>query len=136
MLGFAALAEVALAEVPGLAAAIVAAKKVGGWAGRRIPIERLREILKEQGNPWADELADVVEQAPAKRQEIIEPVVEKIVERAAAPADWSGVAVSLRAAVRATRTTAALRHAEIALSALRAEWEYDDEDAIALLVYG
>jgi hypothetical protein len=135
MLGFAALAEVALAEIPQLPAPTTT--KVVGWGGerRRIPVERLREILKAQGSPWADELADtyqVAEKSLAsskkKKRKALEEVLEKISELAADPVDWASVNLSLQAAIQATRATLALKHIQAALDAL-----LEDEEIILLM---
>ncbi len=114
---------------------------VKGWIGRprRIPVERLREILKTQGSPWASELADAVEAVEPKspkHAEVLEDVVEEVVKKVSqptpAPVDWGPLIASVRASEEATRTTLAIKHAEAALRALQAE-EDDDEEAIMLL---
>ncbi len=121
------------------------AHRVVGWADsavgrkRRIPVEQLREILKAQGSPWADQLADTVEAVEpksAKHAEVLEEVVERVIQKASQPApiavDWGPLVASVRASQEATRTTLAIKHAEAALRALQAE-EDDDEEAIMLL---
>ncbi len=120
---------------------------VKGWIGRprRIPVEQLREILKEQGSPWADELADTYQVAEKrlatpkskKHAEVLDEVLEQVVERvsqpAPAPIDWGPLIASVRASEAAARTTLAIKHAEAALRALQAE-EDDDEEAIVLMM--
>ncbi len=113
---------------------------------RRISVEQLREILKQQGSPWAKELEDVVEKAAPKSKkhaEILEEVLEEIPQRLADPVDWNSINLSLQAAAQATRATAAIKHAESALSAIRTvraersaaiATENDDEEAIMLLL--
>ncbi len=110
---------------------------------RRIPIEQLREILKEQGSPWADELADtyrVAEKSLAtpkskKHKRITENILEEIPERIADPVDWGPVVLSLQAAEKATRATSAIKHAEAALSAIRtARADEDDDEAMMLIL--
>ncbi len=105
---------------------------------RRIPIERLREILESQGNPWAKELVDAVEAPPrsAKHREIVDEIIEEISKPIVPTVDWSSVAISLHAAQTATRSTLALKHAQAALEAFRAALraEADDEEAILLLM--
>ncbi len=101
----------------------------------RIPVEQLREILRAQGNPWAEELVDVVE-APVrspKHQEIVEKVVEKISEPIVASVDWGAVVASLQAAQAATRATLAIKHAETALSLFLTD---QDDEEVVLLLYG
>ena len=119
-------------------------KKVG-WAGRRIPVEQLREILKAQGSPWADELADTYQVAEKrlaapkskKHQEVVERVIERVAELAPAPMDWGPALQFLHAANEATRTTLAIKNFEAALRAmemkLQAE-EDDDEEAVLLML--
>ncbi len=120
---------------------VVAAK---GWIGRprRIPVERLREILKAQGSPWANELADTYQVAEKrlaspkiskKHAEVLEKIVETVSQRAPEPVDWGPIIRSVRLANEAARTTAAIKHAEAALRALQDE-EDDDEEAIVLMM--
>ena len=100
---------------------------------RRIPLEQFREILKAQGNPWADELADVIEAAPKrtkKYKKILDEIVEEIPELAVNSVDWDAVVSSIRASAEATRATLALKHIQAALDALYAE--ADDEEAILM----
>ncbi len=122
-----------------------------GWSDvgrqrRRIPVEQLREILKAQGSPWADELADTYQVAEKRLaspkskkhaevlEEVIEHVARKVSQSAATAVDWGPLIESVRASETAKRTTAALKHAEAALSRLRAEAEDDDEEAIILMM--
>ncbi len=128
-------------------AAATAKVRVGWFSDwdkkRRISVEQLREILREQGSPWAKELEDVVEKTAVpkskKHAEILEEVLEEIPQRLADPVDWNSINLSLQAAAQATRATAAIKHAESALSAIRtvrAETaaENDDEEAIIMLL--
>ncbi len=104
-----------------------------GRPRRRIPIEQFREILRAQGNPWADELADVVEKAPKrtkKYKKILDEIIEEIPELAIAAVDWDHVISAIRASAEATRATLALKHLQAALDLLKSEW--DDEEAIIL----
>ncbi len=97
------------------------------WGKKRtIPIERLREILKEQGSPWAKELADAVE-APIRSPKHRE-VVEEVVQRIARPepgVDWESVTRSLQAAAGATRATLAIKRINDALAALQLKAEQE-----------
>jgi hypothetical protein len=110
-------------------------KKVGWPSGRRITVERLREILKEQGSPWAKELADTVEATPLpktpKLRKITEQVFEEIPKRIADPVDWHSINLSLQAAQAASRATLAIKHAEAALSALRAKRNAEEAEVRA-----
>lgn len=112
-----------------------ASTKVVGW---RIPLEQFREILRAQGSPWADELADTcekLEKRKAKKQgkkklaEVFDEVLEEIAEHISTPVDWGPIVVSIQAALSATRTTLALKHAQIALNLLQ-----EDDDAMILLL--
>lgn len=144
MLGFAALAEVALAEVPGLKAA-VATKVVGRAADkprRRIPIEDLRAILRAQGNRWADELGEVyaaveeriLKTKSKKHRKALEEAYAEVSVQINRPinVDWGLIISELYLAAEATRATAAIKHAERVLYLLR---DNDDEEVI-LLLYG
>ncbi len=116
-----------------------------GWVGRRrtIRVEQLREILKAQGSPWADELADTYQEAEKrlaspkiseKHEEVIERVLRRVVELAPTPAmDWGPALRYLQVANTATRTTLAIKHAKAALRLLEEE-EDDDEEAILLMM--
>ncbi len=113
---------------------------VGSIGRRRIPVERLREILEAQQSPWAKELKDTYQQAEksiavskGRRQEVIDEVLDVVCERIAAPVDWGPVLASVRAATDATRATLAIKHAETALRALRAAYEDEDEDVTILM---
>ncbi len=111
---------------------------------RRIRVEELRELLKEQGNPWADELADalvavddglaeeVVRPVKKKKKKLVK-IVEEIIEKveSAPTVDWGALVRSILAIPRATRATAAIKHAETALSLFYAD--PDDEEIILLL---
>ncbi len=118
-----------------------------GWdKKRRIPVEQLREILKSQGSPWADELADTYQVAEKrlaspkskKHQEVVERVVERVAELApVVEMDWGPALEYLRAANESSRTTLAIKNFEAALRAmankLQAE-EDDDEEAVLLML--
>ena len=119
------------------------APKVGWFAEwdkkRTIPVELLREILKAQGSPWADELAETVkavEQKPPKtkkHQRVIEQVVRRVVEYAPVPMDWGPALQFLQAANAEAQAAIAAKHAEDALRALKAAREAaerEDEEAI------
>ena len=144
MLGFAALAEVALAEVPGVTGVTPASPtpKIGWFdqwdKRRRIPVEQLREILKAQGSRWADELGDAYEVAEKKgakaprRRKVIEEVLADVSERIEKPGvDWGAICVSLLALASATRETLARKHAERIALLLDDD---DEEEAIVLLL--
>ena len=111
---------------------------------RRIPIELFRQILREQGNPWADELEDTYQETEKrlaspkiskKHKEVLEETLEAVSESVSAPVDWAGVISSLRAAQAATRTTLAIKHAQAALLLVKAQedWDAAEEDDIAAI---
>ncbi len=115
-----------------------------GWGGvgkRRIPVELLREILEEQGSPWAKELTETYQEAEKslatskspKQREVLNEVLETVSESVVAPIDWTPILASIRAAAEATRATLAIKHAEAALKALRAEQAEDEEDTELLM---
>ena len=112
-----------------------------GWdRRRRIPVEMLRAILKEQGSSWADELGDAyeaaekkIERAPRRRKLITAALEDVSVRIHELGHDWGHVAHSLNAVATAQRETAARKHAENIRIALQS-WEDDDEEALMLLL--
>ncbi len=121
----------------------------GAWEKkRRIPVELLREILREQGSPWAKELGDKYEEAEtrlasvksSKHRRVLGEVLDGVSERVVKPVDWTPVVRSMDAALEAARTSLAIRHAEAAASAIRSlrryereqERELDDENVILM----
>lgn len=145
MLGFAALAEVALAEVPGLLPTSIIAPKVGWFEGwdkprRRIPLELLRDVLKEQGSPWGDELIEAIEAVQVvarttkskKLRKTLDTVVEKVQERASIQLGWDHPLDMLRIIARLSRTTQALKYAEQLVAFFEGE---EEEEELILLTY-
>jgi len=122
-------------------------KTIVGWFDqwdkrRRIPVERLNEILKAQGRepfPVA-ELEEKVEKVKSPRlRKVVEEALEEIAVRAEEPYDWTPVVTLFQAVTTATRTTASIRNAERIIPLLRERIafearERDDEEAITLLM--
>ena len=123
------------------------AKTIVGWFDgwdkrRRIPVERLNEILKAQGRepfPVAELEAKVAKAQSPKLRKVVEEALEEVAVRAEEPYDWTPVVTLFRAVTMATRTTAAIRNTERIIPLLRERMalearERDDEEAIALLM--
>ena len=146
MLGFAALAEVALAEIPGLSIpAPITAPKAGWFEGwdkprRRIPLELLREVLREQGSPWGEELQEAVAAIQIvarttkskKLRKTLDTVIEKVQERASIQLGWDHPLDMLRIIARLSRTTQALKYAEQLVAFFEGE---EEEEELILLTY-
>ncbi len=126
----------------------VTAGTVAPGKRRHIRVEELRELLREQGNPWADELADALvavddglaEEVLVKKKKktkklakVFEEIIDEIPKSTVDSVNWGAVVASLLAAQAATRATPAIKHAETALSLFHAD---PDDEEIILLLYG
>ena len=137
MLGFAALAEVALAEVPGLLPTGITAPKVGWFEGwdkrRRIPAEQLNAILIAQGRtPFFIETVEKKLAKSKKLRKTLDSVLEEIAIREEEPRHhWESIASMLAGAMSATRTAVAIKQLNRVLAMLR---EADDEEVLLLLM--
>jgi len=152
MLGFGALAETALAEIPLLPSTTTTKKKVGWFPQwdrlRHDPEELERRLEKQRGfNPKKfDEFVAATQALQEKKVKgrqkvVIEKALEAVVEF-----DWheeliEEITQALIAAAGATRATATIKHAEHAarLAQSRAAYEEneneDEEEAVMLLLH-
>ncbi len=107
---------------------------------RRIPLELLREVLKEQGNPWADELEDAVVEVKKtvratkskKLKKTLEEAFPILEERLSDYREWTYVIDMMNWAAQASRTTQQIKYAELLLDFLKGE---EEEEELVLLTY-
>ncbi len=107
---------------------------------RRIPLELLREVLKEQGNPWADELEDAVVEVKKtvratkskKLKKTLEEAFPILEERLSDCREWTYVIDMMNWAAQASRTTQQIKYAELLLDFLKGE---EEEEELVLLTY-
>ena len=146
MLGVGALGQLALGQFPGAQVVTPTKPTPKGWFGgwdkprRRIPIELLREVLKEQGNPWAEEIGEAVEAVEViakttkspKLRKTLKTAIEHIEERASVPLGWDYPLDMLRIINRLSRTTQAIKYAEMLIAYFEDE---EEEEELVLLTY-
>ena len=145
MLGFAALAEVALAEIPPQITVTTTTKKVG-WMPQWHDPEELEERIKRQkantfGPKWFDEF---LKETLAKAAEVkSEPQKKALVKAAKAVAEaaetvepslLSDAITALQRSISASRVTASIKNAEIAVALIKRAAEDDDDDDIAVML--
>lgn len=118
-----------------------------GWLPRYDP-EYLEQRLKEQrgfGRKWFEEFVETTQAALAKAEQakspkqkaIIREAVEEVEEAASSGADIEGAMAALRAAINASRVSASIKHAELAIRfAKYPEWDDEEEEIEMLLLNG